>query len=100
MKYLQRLLSMLLSLSLVILPVVPAQAALVGNAELLGSTYNADRTLLIEAPTKQALDAALKVRELKSIAGERLNDTVLELSEDPSTPRIAEALRVQGFFLR
>ena len=61
---------------------------------------SARRTLLIQAPTKQALDAALKVKELKAIAGERLNDLVLELSEDPSTPRVAEALRVQGFFLR
>lgn len=61
---------------------------------------HARRTLLIEAPTREALDAALKVKELKAIAGERFNDTVVELSEDPSTPRVAEALLAQGFFLR
>jgi len=61
---------------------------------------SARRTLLIEAPCKEALDAALKVKELRAIAGERFNDTVIELSEDPSTPRVAEALLAQGFFLR
>ncbi|NRA95549.1 MAG: helicase-associated domain-containing protein [Planctomycetes bacterium] len=60
----------------------------------------ARRTLLIEAPSKEALDAALKVKELNAIAVKRLNDTVIELSEDPSTSRVAEALRGQGFFLR
>jgi len=61
---------------------------------------SARRALLIEAPTREALDAALEIKELKAIAGTRLNETVLELSEDPSTPRVAEALRTQGFFLR
>ena len=61
---------------------------------------SARRTLLIQAPSKEALDAALKIKELKAIAGERLNDTVIELSEDPSNPRVAEALRGQSFFLR
>ena len=61
---------------------------------------SARRTLLIQAPSKEALDAALKIKELKAIAGERLNDTVVELSEDPSNPRVAEALRGQSFFLR
>jgi hypothetical protein len=58
------------------------------------------RTLLLRAPDKKSLDAALKIRELKAIAAERLNDTTLELKEDPSTAKIAEALRAQGFFLR
>lgn len=58
------------------------------------------RTLILRAPTPESLDAALKLRELKAIAGERLNPTTLEVSEDPSTPRIAEALRAGGFFLR
>ncbi len=50
MKYLQKLLSVLLSLSLIMLPGMPAHAALVGNAELFGSaTSNAERSLLIEA---------------------------------------------------
>ncbi len=49
MKYLRKLLSVLLSLTLVILPIAPTQAALVGNAELIGSAAtSADRTLLME----------------------------------------------------
>jgi hypothetical protein len=34
------------------------------------------------------------------VAGERLTDTLIEVSEDPNGARIAEALRAQGFFLR
>lgn len=50
MNYLKKMLSMLLSLSLIILPIMPAQAAMVGNAELFGSTViSADRTVLIKA---------------------------------------------------
>ncbi len=50
MKYLQNILSMVLSLSLIILPLMSAQAAMVGNAELFGSTeISTDRTVLIEA---------------------------------------------------
>ena len=50
MKYLQELLSMLLSLSLIMLPTAPVQAALVGNAVLFESaTTSVDRTLLTEA---------------------------------------------------
>jgi len=50
MKYLQRLLSILLSLSLIILPIMPAQAAMVGNAELFGpAATNVDRTLMSQA---------------------------------------------------
>lgn len=50
MKYLQNILSMVLSLSLIILPLMSAQAAIVGNAELFGSTeISTDRTVLIEA---------------------------------------------------
>ncbi|MCK5648624.1 MAG: PA2779 family protein [Gammaproteobacteria bacterium] len=41
---------MVLSLSLIILPLMSAQAAMVGNAELFGSTeISTDRTVLIEA---------------------------------------------------
>ncbi len=50
MNYLQKLLSILLSLSLIILPVTSAQSAVVGNADLFGSSVTTvDRTLLIEA---------------------------------------------------
>ena len=58
------------------------------------------RTILLKAPSKAALDNALKVRELRAIAGERLSDTALELNEDPTATKIAEALRAEGFFLR
>jgi hypothetical protein len=58
------------------------------------------RTLLLKAPSKEALDHALKVRELRAVAGERLSDTAIELNEDPTAMKIAEALRVEGFFLR
>jgi hypothetical protein len=50
MKHLQRLLSLLLSLSLIMLPMVPAQAALVGNGQLIASaSADANRTTLLEA---------------------------------------------------
>lgn len=50
MKYLRKLLSVLLSLTLVMVPVLPTQAAVVGNADLFASTaVNADRTQLLEA---------------------------------------------------
>jgi hypothetical protein len=58
------------------------------------------RTILLRAPSKAALDAALKVRELRAVAGERLSDTALELNEDPTAMKIAEALRSEGLFLR
>jgi len=49
MKYLRKLLSVLLSLSLIMLPIVPTQAALVGNAELFASAaIDTDRTQLLE----------------------------------------------------
>jgi hypothetical protein len=64
------------------------------------NVLSARRTLLLRAPSPDVLEAALKIRELKAIAGERLNPTTLELAEDPSTPRVAEALRSMGFFLR
>ncbi len=49
MKYVQKLLSVLLSLSLIMLPGFQAQAALMGNAELFGSVAsNVERTQLIE----------------------------------------------------
>ncbi|MDJ0805517.1 MAG: PA2779 family protein [Gammaproteobacteria bacterium] len=50
MKYLRKLLSIFLSLSLVMLPALPTQAAVVGNAELFGATeMSTDRNLLMEA---------------------------------------------------
>lgn len=60
----------------------------------------ARRTLVLKAPDKESLDAALKVRDVRAVCGERLNDTTVELTEDPSNARIAEALRSSGFFLR
>lgn len=60
----------------------------------------ARKTLLVRARSKAALDQLLKIREIKAIALERLNDTTLELKEDPSTAKITETLRSQGFFLR
>ena len=50
MKYLRKLLSILLSISLLTLPVLPSQAALVGNAEIIGSAaVSADRSQLFQA---------------------------------------------------
>ncbi len=50
MKHLQRLLSLLLSLSLILLPVMSAQAALINNAQLFAANSgNTDRTALFEA---------------------------------------------------
>lgn len=64
------------------------------------TVFEARRTWLLKAPSKDALDAALKLRELKTIVAERLNDVTLEVTEDPTAVRIAETLRAQGFFLR
>jgi hypothetical protein len=64
------------------------------------TVFEARRTWLLKAPSKEALESALKLRELKAIAGERLNDVTLEVGEDPTAVRIAETLRAQGFFLR
>jgi hypothetical protein len=60
MKYLRKLLSILLSLSLITLPVLPTQAALVGNAELLGSaTVSADRNQLMQALEQDSVQQQL-----------------------------------------
>ncbi|HYC79297.1 MAG TPA: helicase-associated domain-containing protein [Planctomycetota bacterium] len=64
------------------------------------TVLEARKTWLLKAPSKQALDAALRLRELKAVAAERLNDVTLEVTEDPTAVRIAETLRAQGFFLR
>ena len=48
MKFLRKVLSVLLSISLIMLPVWPTHAAMIGNAELLGSTADSDRTALME----------------------------------------------------
>jgi hypothetical protein len=64
------------------------------------TVMEARRTIILKAPSKAALDNALKVRELKAIAGERLGECALELTEDPTAMKIAEALRAGGFFLR
>ena len=58
------------------------------------------RGVLVRAPSEDAVDRALRVRELRAAVLERLNPTTLLLGEDPGTPRIAEALRGAGFFLR
>jgi hypothetical protein len=64
------------------------------------TVLEARRTIVLKAPSKAALDNALKVRELRAIAGERLSDVAIELSEDATAMKIAEALRTEGFFLR
>jgi hypothetical protein len=64
------------------------------------TVLEARRTIVLKAPSKLALDNALKVRELRAIAGDRLGDCAVELTEDPTATKIAEALRVGGFFLR
>ena len=64
------------------------------------TVLEARRTIVLKAPSKVALDNALKVRELRAIAGDRLGDCAVELTEDPTATKIAEALRVGGFFLR
>lgn len=56
MKHLQRLLSLLLSLSLIMLPMIPAQAALVGNGQLISTaSAEANRTALLEALDRDAV---------------------------------------------
>lgn len=72
MKYLQKLLSVLLSLSLLMLPIVPTKAAMVGNAELFGTT--SERTMLLEALDRDAAQqqlAALGITQEQAI--ERIN---------------------------
>ena len=64
------------------------------------TTIEARRTIVLKAPSKAALDNALKVRELSAIAGDRLGECAVELNEDPTATKIAEALRAGGFFLR
>ncbi len=55
MKHLRQMLSLLLSLSLIMLPIAPVQAALVGNAELFESAASSvDRTLLVETLNQDA----------------------------------------------
>lgn len=79
MKTLQRLLSMLLSLSLIILPIVPAQAALVGNAELFGSAAtSADRTLLIEALDR---DSARQQLAALGISQEQAMERIAQMTD-------------------
>jgi hypothetical protein len=64
------------------------------------TVIEARRTIVLKAPSKLALDNALKIRELRAVAGDRLGDCALELNEDPTATKIAEALRAAGFFLR
>jgi hypothetical protein len=64
------------------------------------TVFEARKSWIVKAPTKEALDSALKIRELKAAAGERLNDLCLEVLEDPTAARIAETLRAHGVFLR
>jgi hypothetical protein len=60
MKHLKRLLSLLLSLSLILAPMVPVQAALVSNDQLLGaSSSTADRSLLVEALERESVQQQL-----------------------------------------
>ena len=60
MKHLQRLLSLLLSLSLILAPMVPVQAALVGTDQLIGATHaNVDRGMLREALQRDSVKQQL-----------------------------------------
>jgi hypothetical protein len=60
MKYLLRLLSLLLSLSLILAPMVPVQAAMVGNDQLLAATpANVDRNLLRETLQRDSVKQQL-----------------------------------------
>lgn len=60
MKYLQRLLSVMLSLSLILAPMVPVQAALVGNDQLVGATQaNVDRGMLRETLQRDSVKQQL-----------------------------------------
>ena len=60
MKHLQRLLSMLLSLSLILAPMVPVQAAVVGNDQLIGaSTAQVDRNMLRDALQRDSVKQQL-----------------------------------------
>jgi hypothetical protein len=60
MKHLQRLLSLLLSLSLMLAPMVPVQAALVGNDQLIAaSPANVDRQMLRETLQRDAVKQQL-----------------------------------------
>jgi hypothetical protein len=60
MKYLQRLLSLMLSLSLILAPMVPVQAALVGNDQLVGATQaNVDRGMLRETLQRDSVKQQL-----------------------------------------
>ena len=58
------------------------------------------RGVLVTAPSEACADRALRVRELRGVVLDRLNSVTLLLGEDPTAPRIAEALRSAGFFLR
>ena len=79
MKYLQTLLSMLLSLSLIILPIMPAQAAIVGNAELFGSAATStDRTLLIEALDR---DSARQQLAALGISQEQAMERIAQMTD-------------------
>ena len=54
MKHVKRLLSLLLSLSLIMLPMMQAKAAMVDNGELFGASQ-ADRTQLIQTIQRDAV---------------------------------------------
>ncbi len=60
----------------------------------------AKRALILRAPSPESMESALKLKELRAIAGERISATAIEVTEDPASPKIAEALRAAGFFLR
>ncbi len=92
MKHLQRLLSLLLSLSLIMLPMVPAQAALVGNDQLIaGASANADRTALLEALDRDSVrqqlsalgvtpeQAQLRVHQMTDLEVAQLNQQLADL---------------------
>jgi hypothetical protein len=77
MKLLQRLLSLLLSLSLIMLPMVPVKAAMIGNGEIFGST-SADRTLLVEAMQK---DTVVQQLSALGISQEQAMERIARLTD-------------------
>ena len=58
------------------------------------------RALLLRTRSEEELDSLLRVREISEVQGERLNATTLEVFEDPTSTRLASALRAAGYFLR
>jgi hypothetical protein len=79
MKYLRKLFSVLLSLSLIILPIAPTQAALVGNAELFASSsLDTDRTELLAALDR---DSARQQLAALGISQEQAMERIAQMTD-------------------